>query len=432
MPIITNSATAIQNTPDGLASVNALGSEYAQQYSQAQSPHYALQVQYEIIDNSPRRYLDLQVMRNWGSEGNPGDEFMWNEHLWARSPAVVNADAAAVPAVGVTVVTQDVVVTASSLNVFKVDRGVVYPDGTIGVVTAVDTGTNTLTISSQYGEGLPAVTSGETLSDAGVIGADGLQRIQMTQRSQYIQIVNYIEKLGGRQVKYDFMELTKVKNTGQTNKMESDQRDAEQGLLTDIACKVWLGRKGQMQMSAGEILKNTGGISYQLETGGSPFVTATTGNVWDVLTQTVFATDYCAAGTTRFLFGAPQTINALNLASGKPQLVRYTPESKMRDLDLNAYVFNQRQIVPVEVPLFNDPGSFPAIYRNRLFLLDPSHIKMQNMTGVPVTRNYNWGVGQTNNGPLGVTYESIIRGWDGTVGMKVENRPAHAVIDIAA
>lgn len=429
MPITTTGPGAIQNTPDGLKSVNPLGSEYAQQYGQNQSGHYKSAVASDIIDDSPRRFLDLQVMKSqFGVVDATGfDEDHWMEHLWARSPATVTAAAAVVNPVGVTVVTQNVVVTAASLNVFKVDRMVVYPQGTIGTVTAVNTGTSTLTISSQYGQGLEALAVGDYLQDGGVAGADGLERLQMTQRSEFIDIVNYVEILGSRNLTYNEYELAKIKRTGQTNKMEFDQRDAEQGLLTDQAIKIWLGRKGQSQMSNTEIFKNTGGITYQLQTGGAPFTTATTGNIWDELTASVYATDFCAAGLDRFVFGSPKAISALNLSSGKPELIRYKPDDMTRNLDLNAYVFGNRRIIPVEVPLFADPGSFPSLYQNRLFLLDPGNIKLVQMPGMPMTKQENYGPGTT----LGVTYKSLRREFGGTAGVRVTNRPAHAVIDLA-
>lgn len=427
MPITTNAADALQNTPDGLRSVNALGSEFAQTFSQAQSGHYQWRVEYDITDDSPKRYMDLAVLKNFNTEGNDGDEINWMEKPWARVPAEVTAAALAV-APGPGFVDQDVVTNAAALQVFKVDRGVVYPDGTFGTVIAVNTGTNTLTIQSQTGEGLPALADGDFLTDAGVAGVDGLWRLQMTQRSEYINITNYIEMIGSRSLRYDRKELIKAQRLAQTNKLAMDQKDCTDQLMVDISAKIWLGKKGQMGLSDGSTGKNTAGIIDQMQTGGSAFLTATSATAWDVLTDAVFATDHTAEGTTRFIFGTPRAIHNLNITSGKQTLVRYEPNDMIRNLDLKSYVFEGRNFVLVEVPLWQDIGTFPAIYQNRLVVMEPNLVNLVLENGIPMVEE--WNLLSKMDTPKGSIYDSMVRGWRGNIGVKVRNRPAHFVMDI--
>lgn len=419
---------AIQS-PNGLQDQNTRSSLYAATYSDGTSFHIREAVESTIHRTAPEQFMDLQVLKRFGTMSVPGDEWEHSESPWARNPCTVvtGAVATAVPA-ATTTVTQDLVVSEASTQYFRESRTLIYPDGSIGVVKAINDSTNTITVESQFGVGLPAVADGAILTDGGVAGADGTDTFYQHQKLTTVQFSSLLEKIGPRTLKWDEIALQKRKNLGQTNFLQEEMRTNDEQMLVDHAQHVWLMKGGKYRLPGGEEAKHMNGIIPTLADRGTPFVTATSATAWDVMTEAVFATDHTASGGVRFAFGTPRNLHYLNVQE-KGELVRYTADSRVRDLDLSAWKFSSHTLVLVPVQLWQDVGTFPAIYRDRVAILDLNQIKMLSMQGIPLMRRFTT-MSRLNNDP-GSIYDYIITAVQVFGGVQVKNGPAHIVMDIS-
>ena len=97
-------AENINNAPYGLQNTNAPGSPYAVAYSRGVTNHLSLPVDPIIFDAQPQQFLDLQFLMAFASSEVAGDEVIWQENVWSRSPITLAANFTAVAASpGVTV-----------------------------------------------------------------------------------------------------------------------------------------------------------------------------------------------------------------------------------------------------------------------------------------------------------------------------------------
>ena len=423
---LTSSSPAIQQ-PHGLQDQNTRSSQYASDYSELTSVHIREDVDALIHRTAPRQFLDLQVLKAFGSQTVPGDEHTHTEAPWARVPATV-VTGASVQSAGTNtqVQTQNIVVTEADTTRFRPGRTVVYPDGTIGIVTAINDGTNTITVTSQYGQGLPLIATGEFLTDGGVQGADGQDRFAMFDKLTTLTFESFLEKIGPRAIKWDEIALKKMQNLNQTNYLQEEKRTVEEQLLTDVAQRLWLMKGGKYTLSTNnEVGKHMHGIIPTMSERGSAFLTATSATVWNVLTEAVFNTNHTAKGGERLIFGTPRALHYLNLKE-KGDMVRYAPNDKVRDLDLSAYKFGSHTLVPVEVQLWQDAGTFPELYRDRLVVIDPGNIKLLQMQNVPMTSRLTMG-----DRSQGHIYDYIVMLYQAFCGVKLMNAPAHFAVDVS-
>lgn len=423
---LTSSSPAIQQ-PHGLQDQNTRSSQYASDYSESTRVDLKEDVDALIHRTAPRQFLDLQVLKAFGTMTVPGDEHTHTEAPWARVPATVVTGASAQSAgTNTQVQTQNIVITEADTQRFRPDRMVVYPDGTIGVVTAINDSTNTITVTSQYGQGLPLIATGEFLTDGGVQGADGQDRVAMLDKLTTLVFESFLEKVGPRTIKWDEIALQKAQNLAQTNYLQEEKRTVEEQLMTDFAQRVWLMKGGKYLLSANnEVGKHMHGIIPTMNERGSAFLTATSATVWDVLTEAVFNTNHTAKGGERLVFGTPRALHYLNLKE-KGDLVRYAPNDKVRDLDLSAYKFGSHTLVPVEVQLWQDAGTFPELYRDRLVVIDPGNIKLLQMKGIPMTWRHTMG-----NRHQGHIFDYILMLYQAFGGVKLTNAPAHFAVDVS-
>lgn len=378
----------VNNSPYGLQNTNAPGSPYAAAYSRGVTNHLFLPVDPIIFDASPKQFLDLQYLMAFASKDVPGDELIWQEDVWSRSPIVLRAAFAGVAATPGAIVNGTIPITAATLN-FVFPGQQLYYRGTNGVFTqcVVDTvtggGTPTIAVHSQVGKPLAPAASGAYLTNGMTLGADGQTSFTQPSRLQTVQRTNLIEKIGPEEKIWNHLERIKWKNQSQTNYMERDMAQLLRQLKVSICQRIWIGSYGETTTLQGAIAKNTEGIVQAIQNNGGATLNSTMSTVWDDLTTGIFATNFGPLSNERVIFGTPEMLYALNVKQ-KAEFVRYSAGDKIFDLDFETWKFAGQTVTLVPTQIWNDPASFPVEYQKRLVVLQKENVSIATMRGVPM------------------------------------------------
>jgi len=312
----------VNNAPFGLANTNAPGSPYAAAYGRGVTSHLMLPVAPIIFDAQPQQFLDLQYLMAFTTEEAPGDELMWHENVWSRSPIVTNEASTAAPAIPGSTTTTTFDVTADSLNYVYVGQKIHFTDdnGVPNQVSDVDPSTATIEVRSMVGVGIGPVAQigGVNLTNGLTAGGDGFQTFSNPVRTKTVRRTNLIEKVGPEQMIWNRLERLKWKNQAQTNFMEVDMRNVLTQLKVSMCQRIWLGQYGEGLVSysnAGEtaIAKFTEGIVPSIINNGGAVLNSTMSTVWDDLTTGIFQTNFGPITNERIIFGTPEMLYALNL-----------------------------------------------------------------------------------------------------------------------
>lgn len=430
----------VNNAPFGLANTNAPGSPYAAAYGRGVTSHLYLPVDPIIFDAQPQQFLDLQYLMAFATEEAPGDELMWHENVWSRSPIVTDGAIAGVAATPGATVTGTVVVTLDSLNYVFVGQKLHYTDDA-GVpnqviVSNVNTGTATVTLRSMVGVGIGAVAAaGLNLTNGLTAGGDGFQTFSNPVRTKTVRRTNLIEKVGPEQMIWNRLERIKWKNQSQTNFMEVDMRNVLTQLKVSMCQRIWLGQYGEGLVSysnSGEtaIAKFTEGIVPSIQNNGGATLNSTMSTVWDDLTTGIFQTNFGPINNERVIFGTPEMLHALNLKQ-KAEFIRYSTGDKVWDLDFEEWRFGGQKLTLVPTQIWNDVASFPEEYSRRLVVLQKSSVKLATMRGVPmISQEAKVSQSRSNITPFEI-YDFERYTVEGMVGTKVQNAAQNFVIDVA-
>ena len=430
----------VNNAPFGLANTNAPGSPYAAAYGRGVTSHLYLPVDPIIFDAQPQQFLDLQYLMAFATEEAPGDELMWHENVWSRSPIVTAGAITGTAAVPGSTVTGTVVVTTDSLNYVFVGQKLHFTDDA-GVpnqviVSNVNTGTATVTMRSMVGVGIGALTAtGVNLTNGLTAGGDGFQTFSNPVRTKTVRRTNLIEKVGPEQMIWNRLERIKWKNQSQTNFMEVDMRNVLTQLKVSMCQRIWLGQYGEGLVSysnSGEtaIAKFTEGIVPSIINNGGAVLNSTMSTVWDDLTTGIFQTNFGPITNERVIFGTPEMLHALNLKQ-KAEFVRYSAGDKIWDLDFEEWRFGGQKLTLVPTQIWNDPASFPEEYARRLVVLQKSSVKLVTMRGVAmISQEAKVSQSRTNTTPFEI-YDFERYTVEGMVGTKVQNAAQNFLIDVA-
>jgi hypothetical protein len=430
----------VNNAPFGLANTNAPGSPYAAAYGRGVTSHLMLPVSPIIFDAQPQQFLDLQYLMAFTTEEAPGDEVIWHENVWSRSPIVTAGAIAGEAAVPGSTVTDTVVVTPDSLNYVFVGQKLHFTDDN-GVpnqviVSNVNTGTATVTMRSMVGVGIgPVAATGVNLTNGLTAGGDGFQTFSNPVRTKTVRRTNLIEKVGPEQMIWNRLERLKWKNQSQTNFMEVDMRNVLTQLKVSMCQRIWLGQYGEGLVSysnSGEtaIAKFTEGIVPSIINNGGAVLNSTMSTVWDDLTTGIFQTNFGPITNERVIFGTPEMLHALNLKQ-KAEFVRYSAGDKIWDLDFEEWRFGGQKLTLVPTQIWNDPASFPEEYARRLVVLQKSSVKLVTMRGVAmISQEAKVSQSRTNTTPFEI-FDFERYTVEGMVGTKVQNAAQNFVIDVA-
>lgn len=380
----------IYGTPPGNftnANLNALGSNYASQYGHPNSLLIQKIVRETIYDAAPKQFFDLILLGQKQSVEAPSDEFFYQEMGYQREPlqATATAAAASYPA------TQTI--SVASTNGISVNTIIVYPNNTKGNVTAV--GSGTITVTPYTGGSVPAVAIGDLFANHSPVEADAQRDISQYFRSETIERFNYVQMFVKAR-RYGKMELFKYMKAGTTSDyLAKDKRELLRQFRTDLSNAFWNGERGEVKLANGTVAKTCGGIFPLMLAAGSPSTVTPVATLPAALEDIAFSTMFEEYGDTKFLYGTNRRLNDLSQAY-KGALTRYTPDSMVARMNLNMISVGSVNIVLVPYDRFGSDASFPTAWKDRLFLINHDAITPRHCFGEEMGDT----LGRQNNGTL--------------------------------
>lgn len=370
-------------SPFGNAVANPQSSNYANDAKTGTATDTILlqkAIQRAIYEAVPEQYYALKILFEKTPMEYGADEFSFLEKSFGRTALEANSSPAAVAAVAGAEVTQSITMTADSTKRAVADDAIFYPDGTVGIVRSV-TG-NVFVIASQTGKGLPAVTTGDVFAIKSAVQGDGATGFSHFDRMETVTRYNYIE-LFLRARRWGKIELLKYKNMGNTNYLELDKKDTIDQLRTDLFVSIFNGIRGEVTLASGIQAKTMGGILPTMTAAGSMRGTPSIAALRSDFETLAFKTNYKKAGGTRFIYGCDEMLYELSKVY-KDSLIRYAPNDKVAEMNLDMFKFGTMKFVPVPCELFKERSCFPASWSRKLLILDQESISPVKMKGLPM------------------------------------------------
>jgi len=337
-------------------------------------------IQKLIYSAVPEQYYALKLLFEKTPMEYGSDEFEFLEKTFGRTPMEAASGVAAANASAGAEVTQTIPVTADSVKRAVPNDTFFYPDGTMGIIRSVS-GTN-VTVASQTGKGLPAVTAGDVFAIKSAFNADGESTFSHFDRMETITRYNYIE-LFLRAQRWGKVELLKWKNQGTTNYLELDKQEKIEQLRTDLFVSFFNGVRGEFTRSTGVSGKTMGGILPTMTAAGSMKGTPSLAALRSDFETLAFKTNYKKAGGTRFIFGVDEMLYELSKVY-KDDKIRYAPNDNIASMNLDQFKFGTMKFVPVPCELFKERSCFPASWSRKLLVLDLESISPVKMKGLPM------------------------------------------------
>lgn len=349
--------------------LNAVGSEYASLYGHDVNLLVQKATNKLIFDAQPQQFLDLKLMNMMSFETVPSDEFFYKEMGYQRDVISANQSVGAVTYPS----TQTFGVT--SLDGVSTNTLIIYPNNQKGNIVDTDTSALTITVQPFTGDTLPAVVSGDNFSNQSSVDHTGSEGFAQYFRATTIERSNNIQMFN-KAIRYDEMELHKLKTTGTTSNFLQMEKEAMfQQHRIDISNSLWNGQKGEVKTANGKVAKTTGGVFTSMLEAGSPnAVGVTDATLVDAFEDIVFQSEYGKYGATRFAFMTPEIHRKLSKAY-KEEFTRYQPNDEIAMLNLKEVNLGSSNIVLIPFSRFKDQASFPASFRNRIVILDMLNIK---------------------------------------------------------
>ena len=357
--------------------LNAIGSEYATEFSRDQTSLIKRAIAERIFDAVPQKYKIFRLLFDKPVKYVGSDVFTYMEKTFGRNAVRATAG------VGAGATQQITVVAGTAATNLTVSKIVVYPNNRKGIVTAVTA--NTFDVKPLNGQAnLPAVSANDYFSIQGSIIADGQNFLSHYDRMSKIERYNYVQ-LMQRDKRWTRKEMQKFANLGTTDYFALDKQEQLQLLLQDMFCSFWNGERGEADVQVPGTSNyykamTMGGIYPLMVAAGcanSSGVTAAT--LKEVFEALVFQTDYKTEGV-RFIFAQNVLLYELSKV-WKEAGIRYQTSDKTADLNLMEYKIGDMRFVPVATELFKEISMFPADWKNRIFVLDLDTIQPVCMTG---------------------------------------------------
>jgi hypothetical protein len=361
---------------------NALGSNYATEFSYDETDLLKKEIARQIFDAAPAKYKVFPLLFEKTVEYVGDDEFSYMEKTFGRTALKVADN----PGVA-TGATQVITLTTGGTANITANKLVVYPNNRKGIVTLVDIANEQITVQRLNGQAnLPALTLDDYLSIQGSVIADGLNALYHYDRMSKITRYNYVQ-LMHRDKRWTRKEMTKFRNNGTSNYFELDKKEQMDLLLQDMFSSFWNGERGEVDFT---IPGNaTGVFKAKLMGGIFPLMVAagcaTAAGVTDATLQATFErlafeTNYQSEGGVRFIFAQNALLYELSKVY-KETGIRYAPNDKIADLNLTEYKIGDMRFVPVATELFKELSMFPVTWKHRIFILDLDTITPVCMRG---------------------------------------------------
>ena len=332
----------------------------------------------QIVDATPQKYKMLRLFFDKPVVYQNLDEFTYLEKTFGRTALVAGNS----PASGAT---QHIELTSSG-NV-TVNKIIVYPDNTHGIVTAVTVEAGPVdhidVAPVTGGANLPTVTAGDSFAIQGGIIADGMNFFMHYDRMSTVERYNYIMLLH-RDKRWTRMEMQKHRNAGITNYLEMDKKEQSELLYQDIFISFLNGVRGEFTVTVpgtgnSYVAKSMGGVFPSLVSAGCAHTDSTPATLISDFETLAFATDYKSDGV-RFVLGTPAALYAIDKLWKEPG-IRYAPNDRIADLNLTQYNIGDMKFVKVPIQVFQEASMFPIAWANRIIVLDMDSIQPVCMRG---------------------------------------------------
>jgi len=401
--------------------LNAIGSEYATEFSLDETSLIKMAISEKIFDAVPAKYKTLRLLFDKPVSYELSDVFTYMEKTFGRT---------ALRSTGNVISSSDqtIVLSTGGGSNITINKIIVYPNNRKGVVTSVSA--DTIHVKPLNGQpALPAVATNDYFAIQGSVIADGMNFLTHYDRMSKVERYNYIQMME-RDKRWTRREITKFRNLGTTNYFELDKKEQLDLLLQDMFCSFWNGERGEV-----DVLVPGAAVNYKALTMGGIFplmvaagcATAsgvTEATLKEVFESLAFQTDYKTEGSTRFIFAQNSLLYALSKV-WKEVGVRYRPDDKIGDLNLMEYRIGDMRFVPVSTELFKEKAMFPEDWASRIFVLDLDTITPVCMTGyAPIE------TGQTNPKGVNGSINDYTEWWiQGMLSLKFNNPLSAFYID---
>lgn len=382
MPITYMPAGAV--SPYGNERTNPEGSPYARVAPTAMGAYTTSDLQRvifdEIFNTKKQNYFDCLKLMVFSKTpvSVQSDEYSWKEDPMQRmyvlvddgsSPAGTQLSAAQNASPGNNL-TATVPVGAAQVANIPLNNTLMFAGGIQASVYAK--GSNSITIKSLTGEGLPAIVQGARITLMGESVADGTTGWKNTQRSQQIERTNYVASFR-RAIQYGRKEYAKLKATARNNKVEVDHRNVIDEIKFDAVQNAWYGRKAPRLLDDGKWAKGMDGIYTQMKAGGSTFATTSPENLVATFEANAVSTNRKSRGGKRTIYARAEW-NVFLSKAYKETLVRYKNTDHLVDMEINQVRIGGQAYDLVDVDIFGDENYFPKDCADRIFVLDNDSI----------------------------------------------------------
>jgi len=396
------------------------GSEFATEFSYSETLLIRRAIAREIFDAVPKKYAALRLLMDKPVQYEDNDVFTYLEKTFGR----VALKAAAITATGAT---QDITLTSGGCANVTINKVIVYPDNSKGIVYAVGTVADHIYVKKFNGaSNLTAVAVDDYFSIQTSVIADGQNFLTHYDRMSKIERYNYIQ-LMHRDKRWTRKEMQKFANLSTTNYFDLDKKEQMDLLLQDMFISLWNGKRGEVDIAVPGVAAPTTDNSYRAMTmqgifpamvaaGSASASGVTKATLQESFEALAFETDYKSEGGVRFIFAQNALLYELS-KSWKETGLRYKPESKIGDLNLSIYKIGDMSFVPVATELFKEVSCFPVTWQHRLFVLDTETIHPVCMKGYQPVE-----VGQTSPKGTNGSIQDYTEWWiQGMLSLKMNN-----------
>lgn len=415
----------IGNAPFGNLQTNPQSSNYEidSGYGATGSNLIQKAIREAIFDAAPEQYKALRLVFEKQVEEVNLDEFEYLEKTFGRGALEAAAAVGAVAAVPGSAVSQNVTMTGASITSAGLDLIVTYPNNAKGIITAIVG--NVVTIESQTSAGLPAVAAGAIFSIQSTIQGDGMDYFSNYSRMNTITRYNYIQ-LFLRACRWTRLEEQKHLNAGTTNYMALDKAEKMEQLRTDLFVSFFNGTRGEFALASTSLpAKAMGGIYPTMVAAGSMSANPTLAGLRNSFETLAFRTNHKKEGGVRMIYGTDEMLYQVSKIFKDPGL-RYAPNDKIADLNLQEYRIGSMRFIPVSCELFKEQSCFPASWAKRLLVIDQESIAPVKMKGIPFINS-----GSTLNKGANGTREAF-KDWfvEANLSMRFNNPLGSFILDV--
>lgn len=374
-------APGVAQSPFGLPALNAPGSNYATLATQGTTKLIRDEIFSRIFDAAPAQFNSLRLLfeNTWVNMGS--DELIYFEKLWGRRGVTVytgyNNGTGVTPIAGTYAAREDIPLALT--DVIATDLGQLL------AVTAVtwsgSANASTITLAPMTGASLPTtLANGTRLSFAYTNSADGTDMRRHYDRANVVERYNYLQS-GDRTSRWSTKEYLKWQNMGTTDYLDIDKAEKLTQLRVDMFSALWQGVLGEFTSTDGR-KKTMQGIVPAMIAAGAGNLTSTAATVEQAFIRSAFASNYLLEGATRFIYGTDEMLTLLSTIFKNP--VKYAPNDKIADMNLNKYQIGSMNFVPVPTELFRSSSYiFPESWEKKLIVVDQKSIHPARMNGLP-------------------------------------------------